>query len=84
VNLRELSLTAMAGAAGWRCCWCALGVDGAPCAAASPFAAGSPLTTFGPVSRVRDANDALHPSRETGKKMVSGNYATLPIFGKDY
>uniref|UniRef100_A0A0A9B9Y8 Uncharacterized protein n=1 Tax=Arundo donax TaxID=35708 RepID=A0A0A9B9Y8_ARUDO len=48
----------MVGAAGWWWWWCT-GCGGAPLAAASPFLAGSPLTTFGPVSRVRDANDAL-------------------------
>lgn len=72
MNLRELSLTAMVGAAGWWCWWCACGVGGAPFAAASPFLAGSPFTTFGPVSRVRDANDALqHPSRNRAKKIVN-------------
>ena len=35
-------------------------------AAASPFLAGSPLTTLGPVSRVRDANDALHAVQSKG------------------
>ena len=71
MNLRELSLTAMVGAAGWWCWWCFCGVGGAPLAAASPFLAGSPFTTFGPVSRVRDANDALqHPSRNQKKKIM--------------
>ena len=53
-----------------QCCFC--GVGGAPLAAASPFLAGSPLTTLGPVSRVRDANDALH------------HHHHMPFSQKDY
>jgi hypothetical protein len=59
VNLRELSLTAIVGTAGLGTGTWGLGA-GVLFAEASPFLAGSPLRTLGPVSRVRDANDALH------------------------
>jgi uncharacterized membrane protein YfcA len=59
VNLRELSLTAIVGAAGFGAGTCGLGA-GVLFTEASLFLAGSPLRTLGPVSRVRDANDELH------------------------
>lgn len=64
MNFKALSLTLMVGVKWWWCDTCdeTLGV--------SDCLAGSPRTTFGPVSLVSDAKDALPPtdSAQTDKK----------------